>query len=86
MPSDLEASLKPLIDLKAINLDVTFGSSLKGGALAGDDPWDIWCGNGWILRRRGPGPIRIDQIEGLRGDVLALRRDLDAALSKLGNR
>ena len=27
------------------------------GALAGLEPWEVFCGNGWIVRRRWPGPV-----------------------------
>lgn len=54
--NDLEHNLHPLIEAKIINLEVTLGSMVKAGVLSGLDPWDVWCGNGWIFRRRWPGP------------------------------
>ena len=58
-------------------------STLKGGALAGDDPWDIWCGNGWILRRRGPGPIRFESLEAIQNLV---QREVQVAIQQLEQR
>ena len=52
--NDLEQTLQTLTEAKVLNLDVTLGTLVKAGALSGIDPWDIWCGNGWIVRRRGP--------------------------------
>ena len=48
--NDLEANVQNLVDLKVMNLDVSLASIVKGGALAGLDPWDVFCGNGWVLR------------------------------------
>jgi hypothetical protein len=81
--NELETNLQSLIDLKAINLDISLGSTLKGGALAGDDPWDIWCGNGWILRRRGPGPIRFESLEAIQNLV---QREVQVAIQQLEQR
>ncbi len=53
--NDLENNLHNLVENKMLNLDVTLASIVKSGALSGLDPWDIWCGNGWIVRR-WPGP------------------------------
>ena len=66
--SELEANVHTLVEVKALNLEVTLGSFLKAGALAGLDPWDIWCGNGWVVRRRGPVP-RFIEIESIRNVV-----------------
>jgi hypothetical protein len=66
-PNELEANVQNLVDAKLLNLDVTLASLLKGGALSGMDPWDVWCGNGWILRKwPGTGPIRINELESIR--------------------
>lgn len=73
--NDLEYNLNTLVEAKVINLDVTLASLLRGGALSGLDPWDVWCGNGWILRRRGPFPPRFE-VDALRGLV---REELVAA-------
>lgn len=53
--NELEANIHNLVENKLLNLDVTLATMVKSGALSGLDPWDIWCGNGWILRR-WPGP------------------------------
>jgi len=53
-PTALEHNLQVLVEAKVLNIDVTMGSLVKAGALSDLDPWDIWCGNGWIIRRRGP--------------------------------
>lgn len=59
-PSELEHNLQTLVDAKVINLDVSLATLVKGGALSADEPWDIFCGNGWIFRRRGPIGPRLD--------------------------
>lgn len=64
-PSELEHNLQVLTESKLLNLEVPLASLVKGGAASGEDPWDIFCGTGWIIRRRGPIPPRLD-IEGLR--------------------
>lgn len=67
--NDLEVNLQNLVETKVVNLEVTLASLVKGGAIAGLDPWDIWCGNGWILRRGptpGPRPIGLAELEGIR--------------------
>ena len=65
--NDLEANVQNLVETKVLNLEITLGSLVKGGAISGLDPWDIWCGNGWILRRwPGPRPIGISELEGIR--------------------
>ncbi|WP_226467389.1 hypothetical protein [Luteimonas panaciterrae] len=60
--NDLENNVQNLVEGKLLNLDVTLASMVKGGALSGLDPWDIWCGNGWIVRR-WPGPRRFDEFD-----------------------
>lgn len=55
-PNDLEHNIRTLQEAKIINLDVTLSTLVSAGALAGMDPWDVFCGNGWIVRRRWPGP------------------------------
>jgi hypothetical protein len=68
--NELEANVQNLVETKVLNLDVTLASLVKGGALSGLDPWDVWCGNGWILRKwPGPGPIRINELENIRNIV-----------------
>lgn len=67
--SDLEVNVHNLVETKVLNLEVTLASLVKGGAIAGLDPWDIWCGNGWILRRGpvpGPRPMGLAELEGIR--------------------
>lgn len=59
-PNELEHNLQVLVSSKVLNLDVTLGSIVNAGALADIDPWDVICGNGWIVRRRGPLGPRID--------------------------
>ena len=70
MKNDLEQNLRALVDAKLINLDVSLGAIVNSGALSGVDPWDFWCGNGWIVRRRWPGPIpRFSEVESVRDIV-----------------
>lgn len=64
--NELEQNIRNLVEAKVLNLDVTLESLFRGGTLAGVDPWDFWCGNGWILRRRGPRPIQLNEIELIR--------------------
>lgn len=77
--NDLENNVQNLVEGKLLNLDVTLASMVKGGALSGLDPWDIWCGNGWIVRR-WPGPRRFDELdraalkELVRNEIGALRQ------------
>lgn len=59
-PSELEHNLQVLTESKVLNLDVSLGTLVKGGALGAEDPWDVFCGNGWIVRRRWPGPQHLD--------------------------
>ena len=58
--NDLEHNLQTLVEAKAINLEVSLATLVKGGALAGEEPWDIFCGNGWVFRRRGPIGSQLD--------------------------
>ncbi len=68
--NELEANIQTLVEAKVLNLDVTLGALLKGGTLSGVDPCDVWCGNGWILRKwPGPGPIRLNELETIRNLV-----------------
>lgn len=55
-PTDLEHNLRTLVEAKVLNLDVTLSSIVNAGALADLEPWEVFCGNGWIVRRRWPGP------------------------------
>jgi hypothetical protein len=78
--NDLEQNVHNLVESKMLNLDITLGTMIKSGALSGLDPWDIWCGNGWIVRRwPGPGP-RFDEFdraalkEIVRAEIGALRQ------------
>ena len=64
--NELEQNIQNLVEAKVLNLDITLESLLRGGTLSGFDPWDVWCGNGWILRRRGPRPIQLNEIEMIR--------------------
>jgi len=79
-PNDLEMNIQSLAELKVLNLDVTLSSLVKGGTLAGMDPWDVWCGNGWVLRRRGPVGPRAE-LDGLRE---VIRTEIDAAMARKG--
>jgi len=74
-PSELEHNLQQLSESKLINLDVSLATLVKGGSLSAEDPWDVFCGNGWIVRRRWPGPREID-LDAVRGVV---RQELAAA-------
>jgi hypothetical protein len=67
--NELEYNVQTLVDAKLINLDVSLATLVKGGALSGLDPWDVFCGNGWIIRRRFPGPGPSVDAEGFRGVV-----------------
>lgn len=68
--NDLEANVQNLVEAKVLNLDVTLSSLLKGGALSGLDPWDFFCGNGWILRKGpGPRPISINELDSIRNTI-----------------
>jgi hypothetical protein len=68
--NDLEANVQNLVETKVLNLDVTLSSLVKGGAISGLDPWDIWCGTGWILRRWPPRPpISINELERIRNVI-----------------
>ncbi|MDL1939994.1 MAG: hypothetical protein HUU09_03110 [Candidatus Jettenia caeni] len=59
--------MQNLVETKVLNLDVSLSSLVKGGAISGLDPWDIWCGNGWILRKwPGPRPIGINELDNIR--------------------
>jgi hypothetical protein len=67
MKNDLEQNVQAMVGAKVLNLDVTLGGIVNAGGLAGQDPWDVWCGNGWIVRRRWPGPIpRFQELEQVR--------------------
>ena len=67
MKNDLEQNLSVLVEAKVISLETTLGGLVKAGALAGLEPWDVWCGNGWIIRRRWPGPLpRFNELEQVR--------------------
>ena len=48
-PIAWDESMPPLFSRMAVR------RMMECGALSGLDPWDIWCGNGWIVRR-WPGP------------------------------
>ena len=74
MKNDLELNVNNLVESKVLNLEVTLGTFVKAGALAGADPWDVWCGNGWIVRRKGPGPVRIGDIESFRDLMKGIRQ------------
>jgi hypothetical protein len=67
-PSELEHNLQVLTSTKLLNLEVSLAAIVHGGALADLDPWDVFCGNGWIVRRRGPIGPRLD-IEEVRDAV-----------------
>jgi hypothetical protein len=68
--NELEANVQNLVETQVLNLDVSLASLVKGGALSGLDPWDVWCGNGWILRKwPGAGPTRINELENIRNIV-----------------
>ena len=68
--NELESYVKNLVDTKVLNLDVTLSSMIKGGAISGIDPWDIWCGNGWIVRRwPGPRAITLSELDNIRNIV-----------------
>jgi hypothetical protein len=68
--NELEGNVQNLVETKVLNLDVTLSSLVKGGAISGLDPWDIWCGNGWILRKwPGPRAIGINELEQIRAIV-----------------
>ncbi|MBP8809303.1 MAG: hypothetical protein KBG48_27595 [Kofleriaceae bacterium] len=56
-PNDLEHNLRTLVEAKVLNLDVSLATIVNAGALAGLEPWEVFCGNGWIVRRRWPGPV-----------------------------
>jgi hypothetical protein len=73
--NELEYNVRSLVDTKLLHLDVTLAAVVKGGALSGLDPWDVFCGNGWIIRRRSPGPGPRFDFEGIRG---AIREELAA--------
>jgi hypothetical protein len=67
---DLEVNMQNLVETGILNLDVTLSSLVKGGAISGLDPWDIWCGNGWIVRKRpGSLPIGINELESIRNII-----------------
>jgi hypothetical protein len=74
MKNDLELNVTNLVESKVLNLEVSLGTFVKAGALAGVDPWDIWCGNGWIVRRKGPGPVRLDEMESFRDLMKGIRQ------------
>jgi hypothetical protein len=61
-PSELEHNLQVLTESKLLNLEVPLATLVKGGALAGDDPWDVFCGTGWIVRRRIGSRLDLDAI------------------------
>ena len=67
--SELERNVQNLVDAKILNLDVTLSTLVKGGGLASLDPWDVFCGNGWIIRRRFPGPVVFRDLDSLRDVV-----------------
>jgi hypothetical protein len=68
--NDLELNVQNLVETKVLNLEVTLASLVKGGAISGLDPWDIWCGNGWILRRwPGPRPIGLSELDSIRNII-----------------
>ena len=67
--NELEYNVQTLVDAKLVNLDVSLATLVKGGALSGLDPWDVFCGNGWIIRRRFPGPGQRFDAEGFRDVV-----------------
>ena len=77
MKSDLEQHLQTLVSAKVVNLEVSLGALVNAGALAGEDPWDVFCGNGWIVRRRWPGP-------GSRFDAAGVRTVIREELTQAG--
>jgi hypothetical protein len=81
--NDLEMNIRNLVEAKVLNPEVTLEALLKAGTVSGIDPWDIWCGNGWILRRRlpEPGPIQLGDLEMIREVV---RQELNIEASQQG--
>ena len=73
-PNVLEHNLQILVESKVLNLDITMGALMKAGALSDIDPWDVFCGNGWIVRRHGfsaGNAVSPDFVRGLVREELA---------------